>query len=61
VTRFHKTLKRELLDGKVFASIEAIRAWAWENGIDLSNRRRIPANVVEKRRASLPNEKRPAS
>jgi hypothetical protein len=31
----------------------AVRAWAWENGIELGNRGRIAANIVEKWRASL--------
>jgi len=32
---------------------KAIRAWAWENGVELSNRGRIPENIVEKWRATL--------
>jgi len=32
---------------------KVVRAWAWENGIELSNRGRIPTNIVEKWRASL--------
>lgn len=31
----------------------AVRAWAWENGIELGNRGRIAANIVDKWRASL--------
>jgi Lsr2 len=32
---------------------KAIRVWAWENGIELSSRGRIPANIVDKWRAAV--------
>ena len=32
---------------------KAIRAWAWENGIELSDRGRIPAIIVDKWRAAM--------
>ena len=32
---------------------KVVRTWAWENGIELSDRGRIPANVVEKWRAAV--------
>ena len=32
---------------------KAVRAWAWENGMELSSRGRIPANIVEKWRAAV--------
>ena len=32
---------------------KAVRAWAWENGIELSDRGRIPANIVDKWRAAI--------
>jgi len=35
---------------------KAIRAWAWENGIEVSNRGRIPGNIVDKWRASLTSQ-----
>jgi len=43
---------RKTASGQAYDA-KAIRAWAWENGIDVNNRGRIPQNIVEKWRASL--------
>ena len=32
---------------------KVVRVWAWENGIELSSRGRIPASIVEKWRAAV--------
>ena len=34
---------------------KAIRVWAWENGIELSNKGRVPVSIVEKWRTSAGN------